>query len=100
MQETSLSGTLVRDCVWTSAIGAFSSVAISPDGKWWATGSGKGDVCIWEEGSQTLCQMWSAHANAVGSLAFSPDGQTLASSSIDGTVKLWDSKHGTLLENQ
>ena len=73
------------------------SVAISPDGRWWAAGSMQGKVRVWEEGSQTLHLIWQAHADMVYSLAFSPDGRTLASGSWDGTVKLWDVESGALL---
>jgi WD40 repeat protein/serine/threonine protein kinase len=98
MQGTSLVGSLVRDTVFTEAVSTTWAVAISPDGKWWATGGVQGKVCIWDGGrSQALQRAWRAHTDMVQALAFSPDGRTLASGSLDGTVKLWDVRNGALL---
>src|SRR5262249_1076883 len=91
MQDTKLSRALIRDCIWTSAVHATWSVAISSDGKWWGMGALQGQVRLWAGvQSQTLRLVWQAHTDLVYTLAFSPDGRLLASGSTDGTVKLWD----------
>ncbi len=98
MQNTKLSGALIRDCVWTSAVNVAWTVAISLDGKWWAAGGNQGQVRIWEGiQSPTLHLVWQAHTDLVYALPFSPDGRLLASGSADGTVKLWDVGSGALL---
>ncbi len=98
MQDASLVGSQISDCVWTSAVSATWAVAISLDGKWWAAGSMEGRVRVWNRvRSQTLHLIWQAHTDEVETLAFSPDGRTLASGSVDGTLKLWDVGSGTLL---
>jgi WD40 repeat protein/transcriptional regulator with XRE-family HTH domain len=90
MQEAKLSFALVRESAFTEAIGVIWSVAISPDGKWWASGSQQGQVCIWEEEGASLRLSLAAHSEAVVALAFSPDGRTLVSGSMDDSIKLWD----------
>src|SRR5439155_1481319 len=96
MQDTKLSGTMLRDTVFTEAFDIMRTVAVSCDGKVWAAGSLQGNIRVWNEGAQTLLLNLSAHIDAVYSLAFSPDGRRLASGSSDGTVKLWDLSRGVL----
>jgi WD40 repeat protein/transcriptional regulator with XRE-family HTH domain len=91
MCNTSLSGAQIRDSVWTSAVSATWTVAISSDGQWWASGSLQGQVSVWKGvRSQTLHLSWQAHTDTISALAFSPDGRTLASGSTDDAIKLWD----------
>ena len=97
MQDAKLSGTMLRDTVWTSAFDIPRAVSVSRDGKLWAAGSVQGKVRVWDGGAQTLHLIWQAHTDITNVLAFSPDGRALASASYDGTVKLWDLEHGGLL---
>ncbi len=69
-----------EDAVWC--------VAISPNGKWIATGGADHQIKLWNltgEEQQTL----SGHRDWVTALAFSPDGKSLASGSHDQSVRLW-----------
>src|SRR5229473_7071803 len=97
LQDASLSGALMRECVWTSTFDAIWAVAISRSGHSWATGSQRGEVRVWREAGQTLHLVWQAHTDIVTSLAFSPDGRTLATGSWDGALKLWDVESRALL---
>jgi len=100
MQDATLTGALMRESVWTSTFDAIWAVAISRSEQYWAAGSRRGEVWVWEreqEAGQTLHQVWQAHSANAFALAFSPDGGTLASGSYDGSVKLWDVESGTLL---
>ena len=95
MQDTTLSGAWLLDCVFTETFGAIWTVAISHDGKYWAAGNRRGEVWVWAY--QTLHLVWQAHTDIVPFLSFSPDGRRLASGSYDGMVKVWDVERGALL---
>ena len=97
MQDATLSGTLIQDCVFTETFGAVTAVAISSSGTYWAASSQRGEIRVWAAGSLTLHRVWRAHADLVRALVFSPDERTLFSGSWDGTVKLWDVASGALL---
>ena len=98
MQDTRLSRARMRDSVFTEAFGAAWSVAISGSGRYWAVGSRRGEVRIWDAGSHALHLAWQAHSDTVDrTLTFSPDERLLATGSWDGMIKLWDVQSGALL---
>lgn len=71
------------------------AMALSPDGKHFATGGVDGMVRIWNVESGKLSRVLVGHNSYVFGLAWSPDGNTLSSTgSYDGTVRLWDSRSG------
>src|SRR5436190_3709680 len=49
MQDTTLAGARLCECVLTEAFDAITAVAISPSGKFWATGGRQGRVRVWRE---------------------------------------------------
>jgi WD40 repeat protein/transcriptional regulator with XRE-family HTH domain len=97
MQDTTLSEASLRDTTFTEALDATRAVAISRDGRYWAAGSWRGKVWVWQQGGKILHLAWQAHTSTVSTLAFSPDGRTLATGSWDGAIKLWDVESGDLL---
>jgi WD40 repeat protein len=97
MQDASLSGALLQECVFTETFDAIIAVVTSLTGQYWAAGSKRGEVRVWLEGGQILHLAWQAHTDQTYGLAFSPDERMLASGSLDGSVKLWDVETGTLL---
>ena len=97
MQDTSLSGSLIQQSVFTETFDAIWPVAISKSGQYWAAAGRRGEVRVWREFGQTLHLAWQAHTDIVMSLAFSPDERGLSSGSFDGSVKLWDVESGVLL---
>jgi WD40 repeat protein/serine/threonine protein kinase len=72
------------------------SVAISPDGRFVASGGNDWKVRLWNLGgwepgiTTPPCRLLKGHAHSVWSVVFSPDGRLLASGSLDGTIMLWD----------
>lgn len=77
------------------------AVAISPDGKTVASGSGdprypRGEVRLWDIKTGRLISILKGFRGEVWVLAFSPDGQTLATgtTSPEGGVALWNVQTG------
>src|SRR5258708_14636471 len=54
MQDTTLAGARLCECVLTEAFDAITAVAISPSGKFWATGGSQGGVPVGRETGPTL----------------------------------------------
>src|SRR5258708_33212638 len=94
MQDTTLAGARLCECVLTEAFDAITAVAISPSGKFWATGGRQGRVRVWRENGHTLHLALQAPTDVVWALAFSPDERWLSSGSQDGSVKLWEVESG------
>ncbi|MBS1722263.1 MAG: WD40 repeat domain-containing protein [Armatimonadetes bacterium] len=73
-----------------------SSLAISPDGKWLASGSVDLTVRIWETKTKACVKVLEGHDGEVLCLAFSPDGGTLASGELYKKVRFWDTSSWSL----
>ena len=65
------------------------SVAFSPDGSLFASGSYDKTVRLWDMATGELKRTLTGHTETVDSVTFSPDGKLLASGSWDKTVRLW-----------
>ncbi|MBN2549283.1 MAG: VWA domain-containing protein [Anaerolineales bacterium] len=76
------------------------SVAFSPDGLTFATGSRvkNKEVQTWEASSGRLVRTFRGHGNTVLDVSFSPDGGVLASASMDENIILWDVASGRQLK--
>ncbi|HEX5268980.1 MAG TPA: hypothetical protein VFW33_00770, partial [Gemmataceae bacterium] len=76
------------------------AVAVSPDGKHLATGSGEfgksGDVKLRDAAGKELRAL-KGHTQMAFALAFSPDGKRLATAAADQTVRVWDVASGQTL---
>jgi WD40 repeat protein len=77
------------------------TVALSPDGRTAASGSGPlrppvidSSIRLWNVASGEELLRLEAHTDTVESLAFSPDGNRLISVGWDGYVILWDATNG------
>jgi WD40 repeat protein len=66
-----------------------NSVALSPDGRYLASGSDDNTVKLWNLESNDETATLKEHSHYVFCVTFSSDGKSLASGSGDKTVKLW-----------
>ncbi|MBD2000121.1 CHAT domain-containing protein [Leptolyngbya sp. FACHB-541] len=77
-----------KEAVW--------SVAISPGGQTFASGSEDSTIKLWHLKTGELIRTLAGDSGAVRSVAISPDGQTLVSGQSDNTVHIWNIKTGKL----
>ncbi len=66
------------------------SIAISPDGKYVATGGLDGVIMLWDAGTGKMVRQLTGQYAIISNIIFSPDGRYLLTSSDDHTVRLWD----------
>ncbi|TFK89203.1 WD40 repeat-like protein [Polyporus arcularius HHB13444] len=74
--------------------GTVTSLAVSPDSKWVASGSEDTTIILWDTEDQSVVRKWEASVETVWHLAFSPDSQRLAASGNEGRVVIWDVEQG------
>ncbi|QEH32060.1 Serine/threonine-protein kinase PknB [Aquisphaera giovannonii] len=65
-------------------------VRYSPDGRWFVSSDGDGNLRFWESSTGREVHTVHAHADAIWGLDFSRDGLRLASGSYDRSVKVWN----------
>jgi WD40 repeat protein len=70
--------------------GGVHAVALSPDGRFLATGGPEAAVNVWSADSGKQVLLFRGHLGAITRLAFTPDGKRLISTSRDGTALVWD----------
>lgn len=69
--------------------GAITSIAFSPDGKFFVSGSEDFNLVLWETSTGREVHTFRGHRDTVTSVAFSTDGQYIVSGSRDKTVRIW-----------
>jgi WD40 repeat protein len=74
--------------------GGVLCVAISPDGKWAASGGQDNTVRIWDVATGNVKHTLFGHNSAVQCVAFSRNSKILASGASDKNIRLWDVSNG------
>ena len=74
--------------------GAVQAIAISPDGKWAATGEASGAIKLWDLATRKDPKTLAGHTAAVTGVRFLPGGAKLVSGSLDKTIRLWNVADG------
>src|SRR5581483_8878467 len=83
LNESHIRGTMVGHS------GGINSVAISPDGKFFLTGSADNTARVWD--ATTAKELRTLKGSApISAVLFSPDAKFAATASNDGTVRVWD----------
>ena len=77
-----------------------TAMALSPDGRVLASGSGYEDptIRIWDAATGRLLARLDGHTGWVGKLAFTKDGRRLISAATDQSIRFWDT--GTWTESK
>jgi WD40 repeat protein/GTPase SAR1 family protein/DNA-directed RNA polymerase subunit RPC12/RpoP len=68
------------------------SVAVSPNGKWAASGSNDHTVKTWDLETGVCRATLEGHTDEVNCVAITPDGKQILSGSNDHTIRIWDSR--------
>lgn len=74
--------------------GSVQAIAVSPDGRLAASGSGDRSAKLWNLATGEEVRTLLGHGGSIESVAFSPDSRQLATASDDRRVKLWDVTSG------
>ncbi|CAE7231010.1 unnamed protein product [Rhizoctonia solani] len=77
-----------------------TSIAFSPDGNLFASGSKDGVLAVWDARTRgRLFDPFTGHSARIFSIAFSPDGTQIASDGGGTTIRLWSSLTGAPMGN-
>ena len=74
--------------------GPVECIAVSPDGKWAASGSADARIKIWDLATGECRTTLNGHTQQVSTIAISLDGQKILSGSWDATIRVWNSSGG------
>jgi RNA polymerase sigma factor (sigma-70 family) len=71
-----------------------SSIAVSPDGKRFATGRRDGRIDIWDTATAEVRVPLDTHRHEVATVAVSPDGKLAATLGHDSAIRVWELANG------
>lgn len=81
----------------TGHAGGLHCFVFAQGGKYLLTGSGAGEIKLWDISSGKELKSYVGHTSKITSLSFAPDGKTFVSASWDFTVKIWDFQSGKVI---
>lgn len=83
-----LDGSLVRE-IEGSGVGALNCVDVSPDGKYFVTGSNDCIVKLWDYHLAETLFIGMGHAAIITACKFTPNGKFIVTVSADGAIIIW-----------
>jgi hypothetical protein len=83
-------GTPKPQATWEAHANNITSIAVTTDGKKFATGGADQIARLWNASTRELISTLEGHAASVTGLAFNKDGTWLATGSSDAELKVWD----------
>jgi WD40 repeat protein len=81
-----------KSCECAGHLGEVKTVAYSPNGRYFASGSVDQSVRLWDGETGFPIRVFKGHAGTVFALKWTSDSRTLISASGDGCVKFWDAE--------
>ncbi len=82
---------------FTGHVGDIHSLAISPDGKYFLSGSGDNTLKLWDMNTRKLEKTFTHHTNDILSIAITLDGKYILVGSGDKSIKLLDINTSSLM---
>jgi WD40 repeat protein len=99
LQRVDFTGTNLTNSLFTSVLPSrVNAIAISQDGKFFATGHEDNNVRLWDALTGQLLHTYAGHQYSVYAVAIAPNGKWLVSVSYDNTLKRWDIETGKCLQ--
>lgn len=89
LPEVNLSGATVLNCSFTEAIGQVMAAALSPDNRFLAAVTLRGELLVWRRHNHQPLAHLSLNGTSFWSVAFSPDSSQLACAAGDGSLYFW-----------
>jgi WD40 repeat protein len=77
-----------------NGLDTMSVVAVSADGKRFATSRTSTSIKLWDAGTGTHVNPLTTHGDAVAGVAVSPDSRLVATVGYDGTLRVWQTTSG------
>lgn len=74
---------------------AVLSVAMSPDGRYLASGGYDRRILLWRISDGTVMREYRGHQDWIRAVRFTPDGRHIISGSHDSSVRVWNVKDGS-----
>ncbi|GAC1364204.1 MAG: NB-ARC domain-containing protein [Ktedonobacteraceae bacterium] len=90
LQDVNFAHADLASSAFTDTFDSILSVAVSPDGKFLATGTADSEVRLWSVDDGVPFGTLSGHTDWVRSVSIDRNGVLLASASEDQTIRLWD----------
>jgi WD40 repeat protein len=87
---------LTETRAWQGHRDRITSLALAPDGSWFASSGHDSRIRIWDTGTGSPLATCTGHTEWVGALVVSSAGRWLASSDDRGVIRLWRTPSGEL----